>query len=1184
MDYLSNVERRGKNVNAFLAFLLFLCMTLAPGRVWAQEKSVTLDVQGANLESVLKQIEKQTDLTFFYDQSVVDAAPAVTVRLSGVSPQAALDAIARQTGLSFNRDNNTVTVGKGSQAGKTTGLSTVRGKVVDANGEPLVGVSVALEGSSRGVITDADGNYTLSNVPQDAYLVFSYVGFETARLKAGARHTREVILREDAELLDEVVVVGYGTQKKVNLTGAVAVVESEELVNRSAPNMSRLLQGAVPNMTINFASGSPIQGGTINIRGINTISGTANPLVLIDGIEGDINSVNPNDVESISVLKDASSSAVYGARAAYGVILITTKESSENKVTVNYNGRFSFGKNTTSTDYETRGFYSAAIANMFYSTYQGIPYQDLTEEDYYEMWIRRNDAVEDPSRPWVVEKNGQYKYYGNFDWYNFLFDNTRPTWEHNVSVSGGNDKVKYLLSGNYYTQRGVMRIDADRYKKYNFRSKITAQLNDWLEISNNTSYYATQYTYPGRSGTEDMFNKASCGGLANVVPVNPDGSLVYLNPMSNTGANQVMGGIGAILLSNQQKGRQPNKQNSYDFSTTFEVAIKPVKHLEIRGSYNWSRYNYNDVNRNLPVQYSMTPGVLTDMTVDQCGGNYLAEEHNANTRQTINAYATYDNLFAGKHNVKIMGGVNYESRYYKNNFMRREGSLSDELNDFNLATGEDFSITGGQNEYKLFGMFYRLNYGFNDRYLFEASGRYDGSSRFRRGDRYGFFPSFSAAWRVSEEEFFQPAKKYMDNLKLRLSYGSLGNQASVGYYDYMQLINTGSQLNYKFGGSSKAYYASESAPNASDMTWETVITKNIGLDMGFLGNRLNVGFDAYIRDTKDMLMPGKTLPAVYGASSPKMNAADLRTKGWELSATWDDSFVVAGKPLRYQVTFGIGDNTSEITKYDNPNKTLTDPYVGMKLGDIWGYKIDGYFLSDEEAANWKVDQSIVNTMINQSVIDNGLHAGDLKFVDVDGNGKIEKTTSANDIKDQVIIGNSMPRYNYSASLSASWNGIDVSMLFQGVGRQHWYPNGEAMDFWGPYARPYTARVPRDFMSQVWSEENPNAYFPRPRGYVALISDRELVEVNNRYLQNVGYCRLKNFTIGYTLPKKWTQKVQIQKLRVYFSGENLLTFSKLHSDFIDPEQASGTNAWNSYRSAVQNYPYAKMFSFGVEIQL
>ena len=524
---------------------------------------------------------------------------------------------------------------------------------------------------------------------------------------------------------------------------------------------------------------------------------------------------------------------------------------------------------------------------------------------------------------------------------------------------------------------------------------------------------------------------------------------------------------------------------------------------------------------------------------------------------------------------------NYETKSYEDLTVSKDGLLSDELNDFNLAKGENTVVTGGKNKYALFGVFYRANYDYKGRYLFEASGRYDGSSRFKKGHRYGFFPSFSAGWRISEEPFYGALKNTVDNLKLRLSYGTLGNQ-QVGYYDYLQQIETGKVLNYSFGDKEKASYAYETAPNASDLTWETVVTKNIGLDIGIFNNRLNISADAYIRDTKDMLMPGKALPSVYGAKSPNMNAADLRTKGWELVVAWNDRFNVMDKPFNYGVSFGIGDNVSKITKYDNPNKEISSPYVGQRLGDIWGYMVDGYFATDEEAANYGVDQSVVNYIINNAVVDRGLHAGDMKYLDLDGNNKIEQTVSANDIKDQRIIGNSLPRYTYSIRLNAEWNGIDFSVFFQGVGKQDWYPSSDAFAFWGPYSSPAPSFIPKDFLADVWSVDNPDAYFPRPRGYIAWTDGRSLSSVNNRYLQSLAYCRLKNLTVGYTLPVKWLSKIHVQKARLYFSGENLLTLDRLDTDYIDPEAAAAGTNWKTGKTNALSYPFSKTYSFGIDI--
>lgn len=816
--------------------------------VSASAQKVTMNLKQVKLEKVFSAITQQTGLTVAYSRTIVNPDRIVTVEAKNQELSKVLNDLFLGTNVNYEIGKTKIylkeKVTDSEQQTSNANKRNISGRVVDEKGEPIIGASVMVQGSSLGTITNVDGRYTLANVPESSTITVSYIGYITVNYAATSRNLSQVVLREDSKTLEEVVVVGYGTQKKVNLTGAVAIVSGDELTTRSAANLSQLLQGSVPNMNVNFSSGRPGQGGSFNIRGVNSISADAAPLTIIDGIEGDINKVNPNDVESISVLKDASAAAVYGARAAYGVILVTTKNGKVGKTNVSYNGRFSFGETTTSTDFETRGYYSAGINDMFYKTYQGVPYTHYTQEDYHELWIRRNDKVEDPSRPWVVEKNGEYKYYGNFDWYNCLFDNTRPTWEHNLTVSGGTEKVKYMLSGNYYNQKGIIRIDPDRFKKYTFRSKIIANITSWFELSNNTSYYHSEYTYPGLSGVNDVFTRAGRHALASIVPMHPDGTLVYRTGLTDTG--EVADGVSAVLLN----GGHHNRDREYEFVTTFEAVLKPIKHFEVRANYSWAHYNQQNLNRSVDVLYSRNPGETITMDNGRTRGNYLSEIQNNQIRQTFNLYGTYDNTFANAHSVKVIVGGNYDYKYFKKLGMKRNGLLSESLDDFNLAKGDDISITGGQEEYAILGFFYRLNYGYKDRYLFEASGRYDGSSRFRRGHRFGFFPSFSAGWRVSEEAFFTQAKNYVSNLKLRLSYGSLGNQKTVGYYDYLQLINTGAVMNYAFGDTTKGDYAYESAPNSTDLTWETVITKNIGLDLGFLNNRLNVSFDAYIRDTE----------------------------------------------------------------------------------------------------------------------------------------------------------------------------------------------------------------------------------------------------------------------------------------------------------------------------------------------
>lgn len=1163
-------------------FRLFLLILLCMGVQSLGAQTVTKVFKNEPLKAVLKEVERQTKYSIIYKTDEVNENKKITASFQQATVNNVLAAVLDKD-VEYKLQNRMIIITKKTvrniAAAPSQSLHRVTGKVVDVNGEPVIGASVQVVGQSMGTITNLDGEFTLSSVPVNAVVVVSYIGFEKKEIKVSElQKFSRVMLREDTATLEEVVVVGYGTQKKINLTGAVAVVDSKTMEDRPVPRASQMLQGTVPNMNVTFGSGYPGASATINIRGVNSISGNASPLVLIDGIEGDIDRLNPNDIASISVLKDASSAAIYGARASYGVILVTTKEGSARKTTVSYDGRYSWSNQTTSTDFETRGYYSAGINDLFYANYNGKPYTNYTEEDYRQLWLRRNDKTENPERPWVVtdQRDGRdtYVYYGNFDWYNYLYRKNRPMWEHNISVSGGNDKLNYYLSGNTVDQTGIFRQNPDKYKVYNFRSKISAKITPRLTISNNTKYHYNSYSYPGLSGINNNFNTAVNHALASFVPVNPDGSAVYLTSLSNSA---VLDGMGAILAY----GKHKNEDQRYEFSTTFEASFNVMKNLNVRANYSYLHYNYQTMNRTVNVPYSKYPGEISYLTTGN-GVNQLKETHTNHWYQAFNVYGDYM-LDIADHQFKIMAGYNYETKRLKDIKVSRQGLLSDDLNDLNLAVGDAMTMSGGQNEYALLGAFYRLNYSYKGgRYLFETSGRYDGSSRFRSGHRFGFFPSASVGWRISEEPFFGDLKKNIDNVKLRLSYGSLGNQ-QVGYYDYIQTINTNGTMNYIFGDQKKGSYASVSDPNSADLTWETVSTWNVGLDLGFFNNRLNLTADAYIRDTKGMQTSGKKLPGAYGANEPKQNAANLRTKGWELMLTWNDAFKLANKPFRYNLSVGLADNTSEITKFDNPSKILSDYYVGQKLGDIWGYVVDGLFRTDEEAASYNVDQSAVNFVINTAQVNPGLHAGDMKFVDLDGDHKISSgSNTADDPGDRKIIGNSLPRYTYSIQGGFDWYGFDFSIYLQGVGHQDWYPGTNSVFFWGPYARPYSSFIPRDFLSNVWSPENPDAYFPRPIGYLALGNNRSLGVVNDRYLQNLAYCRVKNITVGYTIPAVWTKKVKIERLHIYFSGENLFTFSPLKSDYIDPEQASAENSIKSANGNAKLYPWSKTYSFGVNV--
>lgn len=1057
----------------------------------------------------------------------------------------------------------------------------ISGKVFDTNEEPLIGVTVTIENTTIGAITDIDGAFTLQVPEGKVVLNVSYVGFVPQKVTVASGQSNVTVrLSEDAVLLNEVVVVGYGKQKKVNLTGAVASVGGEELENRVTKSLSSMLQGTVAGLNVTTSSGVPGSSASINVRGITSIH-ESEPLVLIDGAVGDIDRVNPNDVESISVIKDASAAAIYGARAAFGVILVTTKSGAakDGKATVRYSGRFGWQAPTTSTDYETTGYWSVYTINQFWQANSGTLYVDYTDQDMQELWNRVNDKTEHPDRPWVVEdvRNGrnQWVYYGNYDWWHSLYRDNRPMQQHNVSISGGKDDVKYFVSGSYDKQTGILRENPDIYRKYNLRSKIDFRINEWLTMSNNTSFYSSQYSYLGDGDVENTLAYSARHALACFPQKNPDGSWLYSTPYLNY---KVANGRHILLGENSHR----NVERSTDFTNTTRLVYAPIRELSFTGDFTYRQYQSRNTSRSNVMYYREYPDGELLSYATGAGANRLDEAVNTNQYYSTNIFGTYDDTFNQAHHLSVVGGMNYEAWKNKNISAYGENLVSTDLDDLDLVgqNAEGATITGvggGQNEYALLGIFGRINYDYKSRYLFEVSGRYDGTSRFASGSRWGFFPSASAGWRISEESFFQPVRQWIDNLKVRGSFGSLGNQNISSYYSFARLISI-SSLGYTFGeGNVLPKYSSLSAPIASGMTWETAQQWDFGFDLTMLGNRLNLTVDGYIRDTKDMLTDGVDLPGVYGADLPDMNAADLRTKGYEITLNWRDRLTLGNKPFEYSVGLNLSDYKSVITKYDNENKTFAkDYYEGMEIGEIWGYVTDGLFQTDEEAKAYAEKVVLSYVLKGQT---GGWQAGDVKFVDLDGDGKVGiGSNNVDNPGDRKILGNSLPSFSYGISASAQWNGFDVSAFFQGTGNHYWYPAGQSMPFWGPYSYPYLSFLQKDFLADVWTAENTDAYFPRAMAYSA--SGGVLSNVNDRYLQNLRYLRFKNLTVGYTLPQSWTGKARIESVRIYFTGENLCYWSPLkkHSRYVDPEAAIDRS--DAYNNAY--YPWQKSFLFGIDV--
>ena len=1176
-------------------FLMFLCVgNLFAVHVKGQDAVMHLPEGNISVAQFLSEIEKQTNYLVIYSNREIDTQRKVYLETSSGTVNKYLNDVFAGTNVHYVFENDYIILTQRSTSAEMTFQTiVVTGVVTDETGETLPGVNVSLKGTRQGTVTDVNGAYSINVPDANANLLFSFVGYDTQEILVGNQLTINITLEEIARGIAEVVIVGYGVQKRVNLTGAVGYVGSETLKDRPAANINTMLQGAVPGLNITRDGGIPGYAGNVNIRGITSING-GEPLVLIDGVPGEINQVNPNDVESISVLKDASSAAIYGARGAFGVILVTTKNAKSGKVSVNYRNNFGWQTPTTRTDYHTNGYESVMMNDEAMSRTTGNSYTRYSEEDYRELEIRRYDKTEHPNRPWVVVKpyNGQdiYHYYGNWDWYHFLYRDTRPTMRHDISFQGGDDKVDYMLSGSYYREEGILRINNDVFDSYNFRAKINGKITNWLTISNNTSYYSSKYKYWGEEQYDirSNFHSIQLHGIPAYAPVNPDGSATFTT-MKN--AYQVGNGRHILLMSGVPRGERLDNV----FQTTTQLMANITGALTVTGNFTYRMTTPFNWFRAARTYHSIRPGILEEVSFNQV--DQIKETMVRAPFMGGNFFFNYDDSF-GKHHVGATGGVNYENQQYKRLEGRKNDLMSLDLNDINLGTGV-MEAYGNAYGYVIFGAFFRANYDYADRYLIEFNGRYDGTSRFGKGRRFGFFPSISAGWRISEEPFFESVKQTVSMFKLRGSYGSLGNQLGGNYYPYISSMGSAQSSWLMNQTEQLTNTVNMPAPVDGKLTWEKASTINFGIDLGFIKNKLSASFDVYERRTTGMLTAGEALPSVYGATPPSRNSADLSTKGFEINIQWNDRIKTAGKPLSYNIGISLSDSRATVTSYDrNPEKILelrqdgydqpymgsylqpgalfTSPYKGMEVGEIWGFTMDGYFETDEEGRAYTVDQRIVNShRMAAPGVWSQLHAGDIKFVDLNDNGRIDRGNgTADDAGDLRKIGNRTARYAYGINLGASWNGIDVSVFVQGIMKQEWYPGPDCGVFWGPYCRPYMTFIPKDFINDIWTPENPNAYFPLLRAYDSHATS-QLNTPNKRYLQDLAYLRLKNLTVGYSLPRQWVDKLFMQNCRIYFSGENLFYFTKFRSEYIDPEAPT-------YDPSARTYPFFKTWSFGLDL--
>ncbi|MBC9931295.1 SusC/RagA family TonB-linked outer membrane protein [Chitinophaga qingshengii] len=1043
----------------------------------------------------------------------------------------------------------------------------LKGKVLDESGQPLPGVSVKVLGTSTGTGTDPKGDFSL-NAPAGSRLVFSFIGFRTDTVVIGNQAFIQVALKTNVSSLSDVVVVGYGTQKKVNLTGAVTQVSAKALENRPLPNLSQGLQGVVPNLNLVPGDGKPTQAPAYNVRGITSIGQGGNALVLIDGVEGDPSMLNPADVTSVTVLKDAASAAIYGARGAFGVVLFTTKTPVKDKLSVTYSTNYSLKKPTTVPNVVSDGYEYAKNFNEAWTAwndYSQVPQNINKTQPFSQAYLAAlKEHAENPGLPkTIVNAAGNYEYYGNTDWYDLLYKNHTSAAEHNLSVSGSSGKASYYITVRYYGQDGLFRFNSDDYKMYNLRAKGSIQLFPFLNVYNSTEFSSRDYHNPLNVGEGGgIWRNIADEGHPSSMLFNPDGTLTYTAAYT----------VGDFFYG--KNGVDLNKQ-VFRNTTGFAADIYKDK-LRLKGDFTVQNTADNQKRLRVPVPYSNAPGSIAYVGL---GYNDLMMSNYNTLYLASNIYTEYETRFGVDHYFKAMAGFNYEQSTYKGFSTTRNGLVYSDAKDLNLALGTNIATAGGYERWAIMGEFFRLNYSYKDRYLLEVNGRYDGSSKFPASQRYAFFPSVSAGWRLSKEAFWHIPETAISDLKIRGSYGSLGNGniKSYAFQEKLEIKQSGRVIN-----GVRPQQTTQPVVLPDGLTWETSTTRNLGVDLAALNSRLTFTGDMYTRITKNMFTQGQTLPAVFGTDVPKGNYADLKTNGWEIALGWRDQFNVASKPLHYSVNATLANYSATITRYNNTNNKLTDWYAGKKVGEIWGYVNDGYWTKDNVAAAAKAQALFKASNSGQWL------PGDIRFKDLNGDGIINNgANTLGDHGDLTIIGDSLPHYTYGLNLSADWNNFFFSVFFQGVGKQDWWPGAESDVFWGQYNRPYN-QMPKSQIGNIWSEDNPDAYFPRYRGYVAQNGAGELKAQQSKYLQNVAYVRLKNIQIGYNLPKALISRARFNAARVYFSAENLWSWSPMYRITRDLDVESigrsdtVTDSGNSGNG--NNYPILKSFTLGLSITL
>ncbi len=1057
--------------------------------------------------------------------------------------------------------------------------TTVTGTVYEPSGEPAIGATVQEKGNpATGTATDIDGNFSIKVSSTKATLVASYIGMESQEVRLDGRTKVDIHMKENSTILDEVVVVGYGTQKKINATGSVRTIDNEVLESRPISNAVQGLQGAVAGLNItNDGGGAPGSEMNINIRGVGSIGegSDSKPLVLIDGMEGDLSTINPNDIASISVLKDAAAASIYGSRAPFGVILVTTK-GGDRGTRVAYTGNVRFQQPTRVPE-PLDSYTWALMANDAWTNGGGNPMFGTSALQKIKDFQNGKYQYATAANPNATgEWYHDYQAWGNTNWYDTYMKKTAVSHEHNLSVTGGGDKMSYYFSGNYLDQEGIFKHADEKYQRLALSGKVNIVFNPYVSFQWTSRLIWTSNDKPS------ALNALFFHNLGRRMPTNPE-------KLPNGEWSPE-----SMIASLEDGGRQ--KQNTLQFYNQANLVVTPIKdvdwkiHAEINSRLENNPFTrqFNPIGYTSPtgdyIYYSVFNGLNPQRKINAntgefqinpaAGEKYYEKAFTKVNYFSTNFYTDYSLSLNDKHNFKFLLGL--QTEYYQRQIDRMAHfDILDPNRPFIPSEiGSDNAINSEvKGEWSTMGIFARVNYNYMDRYMAEVNVRTDGASRFPKDQRWGWFPSFSLGWNVAQEAFWENLTNVCNYLKFRGSYGVLGNQNTTSFYPYYQkMVTSGAEvvLDGKQVNKLPVY-----DPYSTTLTWEKIHNWGVGLDFAFLRSKLQGSVDWYERTTKDMVGPARAFSAAFGGKAPKTNNAEMRTRGWEVELSWRDRI---NDDWSYSVSASLSDYESVVTKYDSPDNAIDKWYKGKKYGEIWGYEVLGVAKSDKEMAEYLAKHSQSNIDMRGDVIGIGAWGGgDLMYKDLDNSGSVDPgSKTLDDHGDLRVIGNETPRFAYSFTLEAKWRFIDLRAYFQGIGKRDYFVGSAT--FFGYGGKSYQVTLFKDhldYFRYAGSElgANLDPYYGRIR------TDGNNVQVCDRFLQDASYLRLKNLTIGFSLPENAKISKYVQKARLYFSAENLFTWTKLK--IFDPEALNFSDGDYS-GGAGKTYPQYRTFSVGLEL--